>query len=236
MTQDLIDHLVGIAPGSPVDLVRSRRPEARANAQASYDALLEPAEPGAVSAVDRFALAAFVTAISAEPATAGFYREYLSELDTHVGARIESLAAAAAATGPFGHYPSAALASENTDGLRFEVPEADRAALGAPLAAALEHAHLLVFRPREASAAALQKLLDAGWDETSIVVISQLIAFLSFQLRLVAGLRLLAQDPATTGIVTNHADTHPDAPAATGAETTASGTNHTHAETVGAHA
>ncbi|RLP75646.1 CMD domain protein [Mycetocola tolaasinivorans] len=202
MTQpvpDLIDHLAGITPGSPVDRVRARRPEARANAQASFAALLEPAHTGDVSPADRFAIAAFVTAISAEPQTAAYYRERLTELDAHLAGRIDSLAAAAAASGPFGHYPSAALAEENTEGVRFTVPEADRAALGAPLSAALEHAHLLVFRPREASAAALQALLDSGWNETSIVVISQLIAFLTFQLRLVAGLRLLAQDPATTG-------------------------------------
>ncbi len=42
----------------------------------------------------------------------------------------------------------------------FVVSESSRAGLGAKIAAALEHAHLLVFRPREASSDALQKLID----------------------------------------------------------------------------
>jgi CMD domain protein len=69
---------------------------------------------------------------------------------------------------------------------------ADRApVLGTKLAAALAHAHLLVFRPRDASPAAMQALLDAGWSSTAIVVLSQLVAFLSFQVRSVVGLRTL---------------------------------------------
>ena len=63
--------------------------------------------------------------------------------------------------------------------------------LGARLAAALEHAHLLVFRPRDAAPAAMQALLDAGWSTTAIVTLSQLVAFLSFQVRSVVGLRTL---------------------------------------------
>ena len=52
--------------------------------------------------------------------------------------------------------------------------------------------HLLVFHPRDAEPAALQALLDAGWSTTDIVTLSQITAFLSFQIRVVAGLRTLA--------------------------------------------
>ena len=62
--------------------------------------------------------------------------------------------------------------------------------------AALEQAHLLVFRPRDASPQALQELLNAGWSATDIVILSQLVAFLSFQIRVVVGLRALAAHPA----------------------------------------
>jgi len=41
------------------------------------------------------------------------------------------------------------------------------------------------------TAAALQALLDAGWSNTAIVTLSQLIAFLAFQVRATAGLRTL---------------------------------------------
>jgi uncharacterized protein YciW len=37
----------------------------------------------------------------------------------------------------------------------------------------------------------MQALLDAGWSTTAIVTLSQLVAFLSFQVRAVAGLRAL---------------------------------------------
>ena len=57
---DVIDTLVGIKPGSALDAIRNRRPDARAQAQASYRALFEPEIPGEVSAAERFAVAAFV--------------------------------------------------------------------------------------------------------------------------------------------------------------------------------
>ena len=63
------------------------------------------------------------------------------------------------------------------------------------LTAALQHAHLLVFRPRDASAAALQQLLSAGWLTTDIVTLAQLVSFLSFQIRLIVGLRTLVAAP-----------------------------------------
>jgi len=37
----------------------------------------------------------------------------------------------------------------------------------------------------------MQALLAAGWSSTAIVTLSQLVAFLSFQVRTVAGLRTL---------------------------------------------
>lgn len=49
-----------------------------------------------------------------------------------------------------------------------------------------------MFRPREASPEALQKLLDAGWSTTAIVTLSQIVAFLAFQIRVVTGLTALA--------------------------------------------
>ena len=39
---------------------------------------------------------------------------------------------------------------------------------------------------------------EAGWSETDIVILSQLASFLSFQIRLVAGLRVLGARAAVT--------------------------------------
>ena len=38
----------------------------------------------------------------------------------------------------------------------------------------------------------MQKLIDAGWSTTDIVTLSQLVSFLSFQIRVIAGLLALA--------------------------------------------
>jgi CMD domain protein len=84
------------------------------------------------------------------------------------------------------------LSVENTAGLIFRVSAASKSALGARLAAAFEHAHLLVFRPRDAASSDMKALLAAGWSNTGIVTFSQLVAFLSFQVRVVSGLRTLA--------------------------------------------
>ena len=41
-------------------------------------------------------------------------------------------------------------------------------------------------------APSLQSLLDAGWSTNDIVTISQLVSFLSYQIRVVSGLGVLA--------------------------------------------
>jgi uncharacterized protein YciW len=51
---------------------------------------------------------------------------------------------------------------------------------------------MLVFHPRDAGPPDLQALLDAGWSTTEIVTLSQIVAFLAFQVRVVIGLRTLA--------------------------------------------
>src|SRR2546422_4487331 len=50
---DVIDALVGITPGSSLDAIRARRPEARAHAQATDRALFAPEAPGNVTAQER---------------------------------------------------------------------------------------------------------------------------------------------------------------------------------------
>ena len=55
-----------------------------------------------------------------------------------------------------------------------------------------QSAHLLVFHPRDAGRDAIVALTEAGWNATDIVTLSQLISFLSFQIRAGAGLRVLA--------------------------------------------
>ncbi|WP_199135526.1 CMD domain protein [Delftia sp. ASV31] len=207
---DVIDHLADITPGSALDRVRRHRSEARTQAQQSFAALFTPAEPvpGTVSLRERLALAAFTAGLHGEPRSAVFYTRALATEDAELAAvvasevvrgRAQSLQAGSGPHGPYGpygSYPAGPLSREDQPGPAYAVDPAHAALLGPRLAAALAHAHLLAYHPRDASAGALQALQQAGWSETDIVILSQLASFLSFQIRVVAGLRVLAARPA----------------------------------------
>lgn len=195
---DIIDTLAGLAPDSPLAMIRDRKPVTRQQAQASYLALFEPAEPDDVTLQERFAVAVFVAALHAQDEIARFYADGLARTEPpeDMAKAIFAQAAPARTSGPYGAYPKGRLSAEDSSGLIFSVAEPQRGVLGARLAAALAHAHLLVFHPRDASGAALQELLDASWSNAGIVTLSQLIAFLTFQIRTIVGLRTLA---ATAG-------------------------------------
>jgi CMD domain protein len=210
---DVIDHLAGIAPGSHLHEIRAQRPQARENAQKSYLALFEPEFPGDVTALERFAVATFVAGLHRQPVVSDFYAAGLRELgQPAVADAIAAETARGVVEGPYGRYPQGPLSVEDGEGLDYRVSDENLTVLGRRLTAALQHAHLLVFHPRDASPAALQKLLDAGWSSTDIVTLSQLVSFLSFQIRVVAGLRTLAaasehdeadirREPAFTGLL-----------------------------------
>jgi CMD domain protein len=198
---DVIDLLVGIEPGDRLDTIRRHRLQARTHAQESYRALFVPTAPapGAVTLAERLAVAAFVAGLYQQPDASAFYAAALVAQDAGAGLAqaIAAEVSRGAAQGPYGHYPVGPLSRENTDGPVYAVGEAQRAVLGARLSAGLAHAHLLAFHPRDANPQALQALLDAGWSATDIVILSQLVAFLSFQIRVVVGLRALAAHPAS---------------------------------------
>ncbi|MDR0225755.1 MAG: CMD domain protein [Burkholderiaceae bacterium] len=207
--EDVIDHLAGIDAGSALDRVRRHRPEARAQAQLSFAALFTPAEPvaGAVSRRERLAVAAFTAGLHGEPRSAGYYARLLAAEDAELAAavacevvrgRAHSLQAGSGPHGPYGRYPAGPLSREDQAGPRHGVDPAHAGLLGPRLAAALAHAHLLAYHPRDAGSTDLQVLQQAGWSETDIVILSQLAAFLSFQIRVVAGLRVLGARPAAT--------------------------------------
>ncbi|NBJ12853.1 CMD domain protein [Microvirga arsenatis] len=201
---DVIDHLAGIRPGSSLDRLRDQRPQARENAQKSYLALFEPEVPGNVTTLERFAIATFVAGLHRQPHVVGFYAASLQKLGhPRLTGMIEAEIVRGSAEGPYGRYPQGPLTVEDKEGPVYQVSASNRENLGFRLVAALEHAHLLVFHPRDASPAALQKLLDAGWSTTDIVTLSQLVAFLSFQIRVVVGLRALA---GASAVETNDAE------------------------------
>ncbi len=191
---DVIDRLAGLAAGSPLAMIRDRKPVTRRQAQESFRALFEPAETGDVTLQERFALAWFVAGLHAQDEAAAFYAAGLARTGPSEAfvAALSGEIVNGRTIGPYGAYPKGPLSVEDVAGPVYAVAETNRPVLGARLAAALAHVHLLVFHPRDASAAGLQHLLDAGWSNAGIVTLSQLVAFLAFQLRASAGLRTLA--------------------------------------------
>jgi len=201
---DVIDALVGITPGSPLSAIRARRPDARAHAQATYRALFAPEAPGNVTAQERLAVGAFVAGLHGATVVAGHYAARLAQSGASAALReaVDAATAEARTSGPYGRYPAGPLSREDTAGVSYRVGTAIRSTLGPRLTAAFEHVHMLVFHPRDAAPAALQALLDAGWSTTDIVTLSQIVAFLSFQIRVVIGLRTLAGRPPTREVTT----------------------------------
>ncbi|CAN7307414.1 CMD domain protein [Variovorax sp. LjRoot178] len=196
---DVIDKLAGLAPGHPLQAVRAQRAQARDQSQESYRALFEPASTpaGDFTLAERFAVATFVAALHGPGPAVDFYAGGLAG-HSAAQALVDALvgeAALGAASGPYGHFPAGPLSAEDAPGPVYRVGDAARAVLGDRLAAALVHAHLLLFHPRDASAPDLAALLDAGWSPPDIVTLSQLVAFLGYQIRAAAGLQALASSP-----------------------------------------
>ena len=201
---DIINLLAGLTEGDPLDRLRDHRPQAKENAQLSFEALLEPEEPGDFSYRDRYVIAAFTAGLLGSTAGEEFYRDLLRDEDEAASWAIAELLddtvvdldATNPVRGPYGSYGSARLAGENVDGPWLSIDAKSRDTLGPVTSAGIEFAHLLVLHPRDAGPEDLAKLLAAGWDEDGIVTLAQLISFLNFQIRLSAGLAALLHAPS----------------------------------------
>lgn len=98
------------------------------------------------------------------------------------------------------HY-RARLQAEGADAALVAAAEGGAPASDARVATLLAFTAKLIVRPIEGDRRAVQSLTDAGLTPAAIVAVGQLIAFLSYQIRVVAGLRALAaaggEGPAT---------------------------------------
>jgi alkylhydroperoxidase domain protein/CMD domain protein len=188
---DVIGRLGAIA----TDIAALRRPITRQQSQASHDALFDPVDDAAFSRRERQAVAAFVTRLTADDATAAYYAAGPDPLVALVVAEAERHTA----SGPYGVYPEAGLAGESAVGPRYEAGPEISAAVGPRLTAALEYGHLVTYRPRETTGADHGRLLAAGWSLDGIVTLAQLVAFLAFQQRAATGLRVLSGGAGDAG-------------------------------------
>jgi CMD domain protein len=163
-TPDVIDELAGIAPGSRLAELRAQRPEIARYAQASYEALLAPPDAGGVSQAERELVALRVAGLARDTTLAEWHRERLRDLG------VGDATIAAVERFPDGQP----LPPRETALLRFT----DRVTR-APAASTREQ---------------LDELAAAGFGPREVVTIGQLVGFLSFQVRALAGLRLLGED------------------------------------------
>src|ERR1700679_2359983 len=114
---DVIDTLAGLAPGSPLAVIRDRKPVTRQQAQMSYRALFEPADAGDVTLQERFALATFIAGLHDQHEAAAFYAAGLArigpahelpahELPAHeLSVALSAEIARGRAVGPYGAFP-----------------------------------------------------------------------------------------------------------------------------------
>ena len=163
ISPDLVDACVPLAEGSAVHAVRHQRDKVAAATQGSYEALFDPALSGP-PLVERL-LAAHAIARSAGSVA----------LQAHYRARLDALA------------PLSATQQAAADGAPVESLGAD-----ARLQAVLAFTRTLTDRPVEGDREALLKLPAAGLATPEVVALAQLIAFVAYQVRVVAGLQALA--------------------------------------------
>ena len=160
---DVIDRLAGIAADAPVAALRRQKPDLVAFAQGSYDALLEPAEPGDVSLLERHAIAYRVGLLTGFDMVAAWHERRLREL----GANDDLVAAIA-------DFP----ASED---------------LAPRLAALLRQTDLVTTAPGTAAAENIAALHAAGLTPAAVVTVGQLIGFLAYQIRAIAVARAFGE-------------------------------------------
>jgi CMD domain protein len=162
-TRDTIDAILGVATDGPIAALRATKPELARQDQAYYESIFEPTEASAreLSVHDRALVAVRVASHTNSEAVAKWY----AELAARHGATANEIEQARDLTNAW------------------STPTA--------LGAAIRHADLLTTSPASASADDLQQLKNAGFSPTGIVSLSQTIAFVSYQLRLIAGLRAL---------------------------------------------
>ncbi len=161
--EDVLNQLAGLAPDAPIAQLRAERPEVVRATQGSYRALLEPDDPAGVSRYEREMIAFRVAVLTPSLAVAAWHR-----------ARLQNLGASDAALAAIEHFPDGSAHTPRAEAILRETDRLTRA-------------------PGTATPAHIVALKTAGLSPRDIVTIAQLIAFMSFAVRTLVGLRLLAE-------------------------------------------
>jgi len=167
-SDDFVAQLAGLAPDGATAALRAFRADATRYTQASHDALFSN-DVTDLTLQERLIAAWYAALLSRATQTAQAYRE-----------RLLALAAAdSAAT----HVLLDTIAQHHALPVQ---TIADKR-----LAAILVHTEALVVNPAATGQAALSQLQAAGLTTRAIVALSQLVAFVTYQVRVVAALRAL---------------------------------------------
>ncbi|MFK7699770.1 CMD domain-containing protein [Pseudomonas caspiana] len=159
---DVLDELLGLSPGTHLYQVRHARDKVLAATQGSHAQFFDPLLADNLSLIERLAVAYFASRLTPNQLLADYYLEQLQALDVDL-----SLVGA-------------------IDAGVLERLESAR------LQAILGFTQTLIERPVEGDQQALLVLQQAGLSTAEIVVLAQLIAYLSYQVRLAAGLAALS--------------------------------------------
>ncbi|PIF25864.1 putative peroxidase-related enzyme [Acidovorax sp. 56] len=168
-SEDVIDRLLQWPAGHATLAVRHQRDKVVVATQGSYDGLFDAALPGP-SLAERLLVALSIAELSGSAVLVAHYRVQLQTL---------------AATAPLTPAQQAALEGQPQDGVQADTR----------LHAILTFARTLALRPVEGDKAALLRLPAAGLTTPEVVALAQLIAFVAYQVRVVAGLQALAALP-----------------------------------------
>jgi uncharacterized protein YciW len=165
----VIERLAGLdgarAGAGGLDAVLRQRAEILSLCEQSHRAILTPREPGGLPHVLRAALAARMALANRDAALEAHYRGLMGGAD-------------------------AALAVVAAGG---SAPAGADAAFGMSLAAIVRHVDLMTRHVPAAGRADIDALKTAGLTEPDIVRLQELIAFVNFQVRVIAGLRALGE-------------------------------------------
>ncbi len=160
---DVIDQILGADNSGKIVEIRGKKPILARQLQAYYGAIFAPTEASAkaFSLANRAVIAVRVASFTRSAAVAEWY----AALAKRAGVSAETIAHAKDVAAPW------------TD--------------ASELGAAVRHADLLTVRPSDSRPSDLLALKNAGLTPAGILSLSQTIAFVSYQLRLVAGLRAI---------------------------------------------
>lgn len=162
---DRIDLAAGLEPSAAIFTLRRQREKVRTGAAGSHDALLDGALPGSLTRAERLAVCIYAATTSGAASMATHYRSLWTDRDEP---ELLSALDAALADGDLARLPSARAIT------------------------LLTYARTLLEKPVHGDKAALEQLAGQGLDVADIVAVSQLLGFLSFQVRLVAGVQAMA--------------------------------------------